>query len=103
GAKPSICPSAEPKPPVRLRRDGEMMADLEKLFRELHLVGDGETIHWVGRQTTVETTCVCHLSSLAPGPASLPAPQRECKAMTWTSYDLLSVELLSMLTDTLLQ
>jgi hypothetical protein len=63
GVKPSICPSAEPRPPVRLRPDGEMMADLEKQFRELHLVGDGETIHWVGRQATVETTCVCHLSA----------------------------------------
>jgi hypothetical protein len=63
GAKPSICPSAEPKPPVRLRPKGEMMAGLEKRFRELHLVGDGETIHWVGRQATVETTCVCELSN----------------------------------------
>jgi len=63
GTKPFICPSAEPKPPVRLRPDGEMMAGLEKRFRELRLVGDGETIHWVGRQATVETTCICDVSN----------------------------------------
>lgn len=66
GARPSICPSAEPKPPVRLRPDGEMLVDMEKRFRDLHLVGEGETIHWVGRQSTVETTCVCHLSARQP-------------------------------------
>jgi hypothetical protein len=64
GNTPSICPSAEPKPPVRLRPSGELLAELDKRFRQLHLVGDGETVHWVGRQATVETTCVCHL----PGP-----------------------------------
>jgi hypothetical protein len=69
GTKPSICPSAEPKPPVRLRPDGEMMAVLARLFRNLHLVGDGETIHWVGRQATVETTGVCHLSNQLQGHA----------------------------------
>jgi hypothetical protein len=65
GTTPSICPSAEPKPPVRLRPPGEMLAGLEKRFRELRLVADGETIHWVGRQSTVESTCVCHLSHQA--------------------------------------
>jgi len=44
-----------------------MMAGLEMRFRELHLIGDGETIHWVGRQNKVETTCVCHLSNPPPG------------------------------------
>jgi hypothetical protein len=63
GDTPSICPSAEPKPPVRLKPAGEMIADLEKCFRQLHLIGDGETIHWVGRQATIETTCVCHLGN----------------------------------------
>jgi nucleoside phosphorylase len=72
GATPSICPSAEPKPPMRLKSPGEIMADLEKRFRDLHLVGDGETIHWVGRQATVESTCVCHLSAAPLAPASLP-------------------------------
>ncbi|HYV39716.1 MAG TPA: metallophosphoesterase [Gemmataceae bacterium] len=62
GTTPSICPSADPKPPVRLRPDGEMMALMDKRFRDLHLVGDGETIHWIGRQATVETTCICGLS-----------------------------------------
>jgi hypothetical protein len=101
GAKPSICPSAEPKPPARLRPPGEMMEDLEQRFRDLRLVGDEETIHWVGRQATVESTCVCHLSNPPSVLAGMPARQSEGKMMAWTNCDRLSVELLSILTDTL--
>ena len=62
GNKPSICAKADPKPPVQLRPAGEMLAEIESRFRSLKLVGDGETIHWVGRQSTVETTCTCDLT-----------------------------------------
>jgi hypothetical protein len=60
-ALPSICPKAEPKPPVELRPDGEMLAMIEACYRSLHLIGDDQSLHWVGREQTPETTCTCDL------------------------------------------
>jgi hypothetical protein len=69
-ALPSICPKAEPKPPVELRPDGEMMAILENCYRSLHLIGDDQSLHWVGRQRTHETTCTCDLMARPDAPRS---------------------------------
>jgi hypothetical protein len=33
---------------------------IEQRFRQLHLIKDGQTIHWVGRQTSLGTVCHCH-------------------------------------------
>lgn len=53
GAVPTICPQADRKPRL------EWLPDIERRFRELKLVGDGETIHWVGSQSKVEYVCGC--------------------------------------------
>jgi hypothetical protein len=69
-ALPSICPRAEPKPPVELRPDGEMLAMIEARYRSLRLIGDDESLHWVGRQQTRETTCICNLVARPGAPRS---------------------------------
>ncbi len=71
---PSICPKAEPKPPLGLRPEGDMLADIEARYRALKLIGDDQTFHWVGRQLSPETTCTCDLTAPcnAPRPAEWP-------------------------------
>jgi hypothetical protein len=69
-ALPSICPKAEPKPPVELRPDGEMMAMIEERYRSMHLIGDDQSLHWVGWQRTPETTCTCDLMARIDAPRS---------------------------------
>lgn len=53
GNKPSICPSADRKPQT------EWLPSIERRFRELRLVGDGQTIHWVGSQSKAGSVCGC--------------------------------------------
>lgn len=65
GSKPSVCPKAAPKLPV------EYLGQVETRFRELGVVKEGQTIHWVGDQRKVETVCTCSLTSdIPPRPAS---------------------------------
>jgi hypothetical protein len=52
GCEPLICPRAKPKPPP------ELLPEIERRFRELQLVGRGQTILWVGRQAEMETLCM---------------------------------------------
>lgn len=59
---PSVCPHAEPKLPLELRPEGDILADLECRFRDLGLIGPDESIHWVGRQDRRETRCGCELA-----------------------------------------
>jgi hypothetical protein len=54
GSKPLACPRAKPQVP------SELLPAIERRFRELHLVGQGQTILWVGRQATMETLCMWH-------------------------------------------
>jgi hypothetical protein len=72
GTRPSICPKADPKPPVTLMAEGQLLAEMERSFRRLGLIGVDQTIHWVGRQRTPATICTCDLSGhslTAPEPA----------------------------------
>ncbi len=59
---PSICPNAAPKPPVELRPDGDLLAEMECRFRSLGLVKPDESMRWVGRQDRRETRCGCELA-----------------------------------------
>ena len=59
---PSVCPHADPKPPLELRRDGDLLAEMECRFRDLGLISPDESIHWVGRQERRETRCGCELA-----------------------------------------
>src|ERR1019366_1245550 len=65
---PSICPKADPKPPVELRPDGGMLAEIEARYRSLGLINDGQSIHWVGHQLSNATTCTCDLSASSDTP-----------------------------------
>ncbi len=69
---PSICPKSEPKPPVELRPDGDLLAVMENCYRCLGVIGDGQSLHWVGRQETGGTTCTCDLMA----PSDNPRPPR---------------------------
>jgi hypothetical protein len=69
-ALPSICPKADPKPPVELRPDGEMMAGIEDCFRSSYLIRDDQSLHWVGWQQRPETTCTCDLMARPEVPRS---------------------------------
>lgn len=53
GTTPSICPNADRKPKP------EWLPQIERRFRELSLVGDCQTIHWVGSQSKVGHVCGC--------------------------------------------
>lgn len=67
---PSICPKADPKPPVGLRPDGEMLAVIEARYRSLCLIGDDQSLRWIGRQEKPETTCTCNLTARPDVPRS---------------------------------
>ena len=60
GDTPSICPNADPPED---KRDREVLRGylprIAKTFRELGLVKQGQTIHWVGRQARLGTICRC--------------------------------------------
>jgi len=70
---PSVCPKADPKLPVELQPDGDMLAEIDARYRSLHLIGDDQTIHWVGRELTPETSCTCNLTA----PGASPSPERQ--------------------------
>jgi hypothetical protein len=78
---PSICPGAEPKLPVELRPDGDMLSEIEARFRELCLIGEEETIHWVGRQATPATHCTCDLLPSAAGSGTNPSRRRTLRQL----------------------
>src|SRR5207248_608680 len=59
---PSICPHADPKPPVELRPAGDLLAEMEYRFHDLGLISPEESMHWVGRQERHETRCRCELA-----------------------------------------
>jgi hypothetical protein len=61
-ALPAICPRAMPKPPVELRPEGDLLAHIEARYRSLGLIGKDQSLHWVGRQNTIESTCTCDLA-----------------------------------------
>lgn len=65
GSAPTICPRADRKP------QPEWLPQIEKRFRELNLIRDGQTIHWVGSQSRVGNVCGCTSEQLA----SLASPQ----------------------------
>jgi hypothetical protein len=67
-ALPSICPKADPKLPVELRAEGDMLADLEARYREMQLIGGDQSIHWVGRQHSPGSICTCELTNLPSTP-----------------------------------
>lgn len=54
GDAPSACPHAEP--PIR----AELLPNVERRWRQLWEFGPSETIHWVGRQATMESLCLCY-------------------------------------------
>jgi len=64
GPTPSICPNADP-PAEDADRKALLvyLPRIAKRFRELHLIGEQQTIHWVGRQASLGTVCRCHLTS----------------------------------------
>jgi hypothetical protein len=70
-ALPTVCPKAMPKPPVELRSDGYLPAEIEARYRSLGLIGEGPGLHWVGRERSHETTCTCDLT--APCAVARPA------------------------------
>ena len=59
GNKPSICPNADRKP------QPEWMAQIEKRFRDLRLIRNDQTVHWVGSQSKVGNVCGCNFSVLS--------------------------------------
>jgi len=53
GKTPSVCPKAKPSLPE------EYLAEVECSYREVGLIGKGQTLHWVGNQETIEHVCTC--------------------------------------------
>ena len=52
-ASPSLCPKANPNLPQ------EFLTDVERRFKEMGLVGQDESLHWVGDQADISTLCMC--------------------------------------------
>ncbi len=73
GNEPSICPNADPPAAPQDRAVlRQYLLAIEQRFRDLHLVGDGQTIHWVGRQASLGTLCRCpRRSESTPGHEAL--------------------------------
>jgi nucleoside phosphorylase len=60
GGTPSICPNADPPADEKDRAALlHYLPAIEQRFRGLGLVRDGQTIHWVGRQSSLGTLCRC--------------------------------------------
>ncbi len=60
GNKPSLCPNADPPRDEKDRQALlQYLPDIATRFRQLHLIKEGQTIHWVGRQVTLSTLCRC--------------------------------------------
>lgn len=57
--RPSVCRAADPKLPEKLRPAGELLACLERRFRDWGLLSPNLSIHWVGHQNRPDTWCLC--------------------------------------------
>ena len=68
--RPTLCPNAEPKVPEGL------LPAIQERFRELQLIGKDESLHWVGRQATIDTLCTCS----SPGSASVSSQDSQAPA-----------------------
>src|SRR5262249_14558152 len=53
GRVPSVCPKARPSLPP------EFLPMVSDLYRQLKFLGEGQTVHWVGDQSTIESVCTC--------------------------------------------
>src|SRR5947207_15063273 len=54
GNRPTLCPNADPPADERDRQALQRyLPEIERLYREAGLLGDGQTIHWVGRETRI--------------------------------------------------
>jgi hypothetical protein len=74
GNTPSICPNADRKP------QPEWLPLIEKRFREMGIVCDGQTIHWVGSQSKSGHVCGCFRANASTGggpPSSLDGERNE--------------------------
>jgi len=56
GDVPSVCPKADRKLPE------EFLPQVLAVFQDHGLVGEGQTIHWVGSQSKIEHVCTCYTS-----------------------------------------
>src|SRR5262249_44592170 len=60
GTTPTICPNADPPADDADRRAlSQYLPEISQQFRDLHLIGEDQTIHWVGRQARLATVCHC--------------------------------------------
>src|SRR5437899_5599507 len=63
GNQPTLCVNADPP---RNERDRQVLLgylpQIAERFRQMHLIKEGQTIHWVGRQSTLGTLCRCQES-----------------------------------------
>lgn len=71
GKVPTVCPNADPQLPEKL---------LTLLVAKLPKPKSGRTWHWVGRQSTVETLCMCDRA--ADGPADRQKRPRRADSKT---------------------
>jgi hypothetical protein len=71
GTKASICPRAKPSVPV------ELVGALAASLRRRQLIPRNSTIHWIGRQETVESTCCCDPEALQRTAEGRPEPVKE--------------------------
>jgi hypothetical protein len=70
GDKPSLCPRAEPPRDERDRQAlMEYLPKIEECYRQMGLIKETQTIHWVGRQATLGTVCRC-FAAVNPLPGS---------------------------------
>lgn len=53
GDLPTVCPKAHPQIP------SELLTQIQQRWRSLGWCPIGKTIHWVGRQDTIERLCTC--------------------------------------------
>jgi nucleoside phosphorylase len=84
GKEPSICPNADPPADPRDRAVlRHYLPAIERRFRDLHLVEDGQTIHWVGRQASLGSLCRCFVpSAQAEVAGAVPASTTHEDSMT---------------------
>jgi hypothetical protein len=83
---PTICPKADPKPPVELRAEGDILAAIEASYHNLGLISEDQSIHWVGRQASPESTCTCDVMAAAASPR--PVEWRSLRRLRRSIIDL---------------
>ena len=75
---PSICPKARPSLPP------EFLPKIADLYRSRGLISDGQTIHWVGDQATIDSVCTCtDPSAHADSSPDTDLPPYEAEHQTW--------------------